>query len=56
MDLIEYCLDFLGILMFMVLLVIIIHAVMVMIWSYSETGSALFYLRNFYHNVYHINI
>ena len=56
MDIIEYYLDILGILMFMVVLVIVIHAVMVIVWSYTETGAPLFYLKNFYHNVYHINI
>jgi hypothetical protein len=55
MDVIEYYLDFLSILMFMVVLVVVIHAVMVIIWSYAETGSPLLYLQNFYHNVYHID-
>lgn len=56
MELLEYYLDFLGILMFMVLLVVVIHTVMVVIWSFADTGSPFLYLKNFYHNVYHINI
>lgn len=56
MDMLEYYLDVFGILMFMVLFVIVIHAVMVIVWSYTETGDSMFYLRNFYHNVYHIDI
>lgn len=56
MDVLEYYLDVFGILMFMVLLVIVIHAIMVGVWSYADTGDAMFYLRNFYHNLYHIDI
>lgn len=56
MELIEYYLEIFSVLMYMVLLVIVIHAVMVIIWSWAATGNPLFYLSNFYHNVYHIDI
>ena len=36
-------------------IVIAVPAVAVMLWSYSETGDLLLYLRNFYHNVYSID-
>lgn len=56
MDLFEYYLYLFGILMFNVLLVIALHAVMVIVWSYLETGMPFFYIRNFYHNMYHLDL
>lgn len=52
---IEYLLIVFEIILIMLVFVIVIHAIIVMIWSYSETGDFLMYLRNFYHNVYQID-
>ena len=38
------------------ILIIIIHALAVSVWSYMETGNPMIYLRNFYWNAYHIKI
>ena len=47
-----YILEFILI---MLAIVIVCHAVVVMAWGYSQTGDLFLYLRNFYHNVYHID-
>lgn len=47
-----YILEFVLI---MLAVVIVLHAVCVIAWSFIDTGNALLYLRNFYHNVYSID-
>ena len=47
-----YMLEFILI---MLAIVIVLHAVCVIVWSYADTGNSLLYLRNFYHNVYCID-
>ena len=47
-----YLLEFILI---MLAIVIALHAIAVMAWSYLDTGNSLLYLRNFYHNVYSID-
>lgn len=47
-----YILEFVLI---MLAAVIALHAILVIMWSYFDTGNALLYLRNFYHNVYSID-
>lgn len=55
LDDIIYMAYILEIVLIMLALVIIVHAAVVMLWGYGETGDALLYLKNFYHNVYHID-
>lgn len=47
-----YILEFILI---MLAIVIVIHAMLVMLLGYFQTGDALLYLRNFYHSVYCID-
>ncbi|WP_406533460.1 hypothetical protein [Methanobrevibacter sp.] len=55
LDELEYFLYILEFILIILAIVIAVHAVAVMLWSYSETGDLLLYLRNFYHNVYSID-
>lgn len=50
-----YLLYVLEIILIMLAAIIVIHAIVVMLWGYSQTGDFLVYLRNFYHNVYGID-
>lgn len=50
-----YLLYVLEIILIMLAAVIVIHAIVIMLWGYSQTGDFLVYLKNFYHNVYGID-
>lgn len=54
-DELEFYLYMLEFILIILAIVIVVHGFVVMLWSYWDTGDFLFYLRNFYHNVYAID-